>query len=58
MEMQKGGETMPPHCDTLDGPVVKEAMRALEEENVDVSNHVDRIVFLHLFRSIWFQGPA
>ncbi len=32
----KGGETMPPHCDTLDGPVVKEAMRALEKENVDI----------------------
>ena len=27
---------MPPHCDTLDGPVVKAAMRALEAENVDL----------------------
>jgi hypothetical protein len=27
---------MPPHCDTLDGPVVKAAMRALETENVEL----------------------
>ncbi|HEU5102346.1 MAG TPA: DUF6448 family protein [Roseiflexaceae bacterium] len=27
---------MPPHCDTLDGPVVKAAMRALEAQNVDL----------------------
>ncbi|HEU5063751.1 MAG TPA: DUF6448 family protein [Solirubrobacterales bacterium] len=27
---------MPPHCDTMDGPVVKAAARALEEEDVDV----------------------
>ena len=27
---------MPPHCDARDGPVVKAAMRALEEEDVDL----------------------
>lgn len=27
---------MPPHCDTMDGPVVKTAMKALEAENVDI----------------------
>lgn len=27
---------MPPHCDSLDGPVVKAAARALEAEHVDV----------------------
>lgn len=27
---------MPPHCDTLDGPVVKAAELALENENVDL----------------------
>lgn len=27
---------MPPHCDSLDGPVVKAAVRALETEDVDV----------------------
>lgn len=27
---------MPPHCDSMDGPVVKAALRALEEENVDL----------------------
>lgn len=27
---------MPPHCDTLDGPVVRAATRALELEDVDV----------------------
>lgn len=27
---------MPPHCDSLDGPVVKAALRALEAENVDL----------------------
>jgi hypothetical protein len=27
---------MPPHCDTLDGPVVKAAMRALEAPDVDI----------------------
>ena len=27
---------MPPHCDTLDGPVVKAAVRALEAENVEL----------------------
>jgi hypothetical protein len=27
---------MPPHCDTLDGPVVTAAKRALETENVDL----------------------
>ena len=27
---------MPPHCDSLDGPVVRAAARALESEDVDV----------------------
>ena len=27
---------MPPHCDSLDGPVVKAAMRALEAKDVDL----------------------
>ncbi len=27
---------MPPHCDSLDGPVVRAAMRALEAEDVDL----------------------
>ena len=27
---------MPPHCDAMDGPVVKAAMRVPEEENVDI----------------------
>lgn len=27
---------MPPHCDSLDGPVVKAATRALRERNVDL----------------------
>lgn len=27
---------MPPHCDSMDGPVVKAAMRALETKNVDL----------------------
>lgn len=27
---------MPPHCDTMDGPVVKAAMKALEAENVNI----------------------
>jgi Family of unknown function (DUF6448) len=27
---------MPPHCDAMDGPVVKAAIRALEEDNVDL----------------------
>ena len=27
---------MPPHCDTMDGPVVKAARKALEEENVNL----------------------
>lgn len=27
---------MPPHCDTMDGPVVKAAMKALDKENVDL----------------------
>ena len=27
---------MPPHCDSLDGPVVRAAIRALESEDVDV----------------------
>jgi len=27
---------MPPHCDALDGPVVKAAMRALQAEDVDL----------------------
>lgn len=27
---------MPPHCDTLDGPVVKAAMRALDANDVDL----------------------
>ena len=27
---------MPPHCDTMDGPVVTAAKRALEEENVNI----------------------
>jgi Family of unknown function (DUF6448) len=29
-------EIMPPHCDTLDGPVVKAAKLALEKENVNL----------------------
>lgn len=28
---------MPPHCDSLDGPVVRAASRALEAEDVDVA---------------------
>lgn len=27
---------MPPHCDSIDGPVVKAAMKALEAENVNI----------------------
>jgi hypothetical protein len=27
---------MPPHCDAVDGPVVKAAMKALEEEDVNI----------------------
>jgi len=27
---------MPPHCDSLDGPVVRAASRALEEANIDL----------------------
>lgn len=27
---------MPPHCDSMDGPVVKAAMKALDEENVNL----------------------
>ena len=27
---------MPPHCDTMDGPVVTAARKALEEENVNI----------------------
>lgn len=27
---------MPPHCDTMDGPIVKAAMKALEAENVNI----------------------
>lgn len=27
---------MPPHCDSLDGPVVRAAMKALDEGNVDL----------------------
>ncbi|MGD1994338.1 MAG: DUF6448 family protein [Anaerolineae bacterium] len=27
---------MPPHCDTMDGPVVKAAMKALEAEDVNI----------------------
>lgn len=27
---------MPPHCDSMDGPVVKAAIEALEKENVDL----------------------
>jgi len=27
---------MPPHCDTMDGPVVKAAQKALEKENVNL----------------------
>lgn len=27
---------MPPHCDSIDGPVVKAAIRALDEANVDI----------------------
>ncbi len=27
---------MPPHCDTLDGPVVKAAAKALKEERVEI----------------------
>ncbi|MEW6035302.1 MAG: DUF6448 family protein [Candidatus Micrarchaeota archaeon] len=30
------GDEMPPHCDTLDGPVVKAAMKALEKGNVNL----------------------
>lgn len=31
-----GGESLPPHCDTLDGPVVKAARMALEKGNVNL----------------------
>ena len=27
---------MPPHCDSLDGPVVRAAMKALDEGDVDL----------------------
>ena len=27
---------MPPHCDSMDGPVVKAAIKGLEAENVDL----------------------
>jgi len=30
------GEGMPPHCDTMDGPVVKAAKRALKTGNVNL----------------------
>jgi hypothetical protein len=32
----KKGEIMPPHCDSLDGPVVKAAATALEARNVEL----------------------
>lgn len=32
----KGGEFMPPHCDSMDGPVVSAARKALEAGNADV----------------------
>lgn len=28
---------MPPHCDTLDGPVVRAAQEALDTKNIKVS---------------------
>ncbi len=27
---------MPPHCDTMDGPIVKMAQKALDEKNIDL----------------------
>jgi hypothetical protein len=33
---KKGDLTMPPHCDSLDGPVVKAARQALEAQNVNL----------------------
>lgn len=31
-----GEDNMPPHCDTLDGPVVQAAIRALDADNVNL----------------------
>lgn len=31
-----GGDVLPPHCDTMDGPVVKAAKQALESGNVNL----------------------
>jgi len=36
LEAQRGREGMPPHCDSLDGPVVTAARRALEVDDVDL----------------------
>jgi hypothetical protein len=33
---QLGGMSMPPHCDTLDGPIVKAAKMALAKGNVNL----------------------
>ena len=34
---------MPPHCDSLDGPVVQAAIRALEAENFELRYEGTRI---------------
>jgi hypothetical protein len=34
--ISEGEEAMPPHCDSLDGPVVKAATKALEQRDVDL----------------------
>ena len=33
---QEGGADMPPHCDSMDGPVVKAAMKALDTREVRI----------------------
>lgn len=55
---------MPPHCDTLDGPVVVAARQALEVDDVDVvlpfvpvdGEHEVRAAF-DLTRKARIQGP-
>ena len=36
-EVKREALIMPPHCDTMDGPVAKAAKRAQEEENVAIN---------------------
>jgi hypothetical protein len=34
--MNEGKSAMPPHCDSMDGPVVTAARQALDKENVNL----------------------